>query len=132
MASEYINVYMNNPTEGAKDGTPVSTDGLFTAPIEFILNAVKNKSQTVKLAIRTEDGYLTAGETKIYDENDTSDHLKLCWTEDGEFADTITTSAQISSTNKIFYAKATMSDNEMPKTDLTAKFVVSCTIATVD
>lgn len=132
MANEYINVYMGNPTAGAKDGTAVSTDDTFTAPIEFALNAVKNKSQTIKLAIRTEAGYLTVGETKIYDENDTNDRLKLCWTEDGEFSDTISTSEQISDTNIIFYAKATMADNELPKTETSAKFVVSSTIATVD
>ena len=132
MASEYINAYKGNPTEGEKDGTVISTDDTFTAPIEFILNAVKNKSQAVKLAIRTEEGYVTTGATSIYVLNDTNDRLKLCWTENGTFTDTITTNEQIGTTNKIFYAKATMGDNELPLTDIKSKFVVSCEIATVN
>ena len=47
-ANDYINIYMNNPTAGATDGTAVSQGGDFTAPITFTLDASENESKTVK------------------------------------------------------------------------------------
>lgn len=131
MASEYINVLKDNPTAGAKDGTYVSTDGEFTAPIEFVLDAAQNEVQTLKLAVRTEAGYKTTGETTISDVNDTNDRLKLCWTANGTFADSISTAEEITNANKIFYARATSDSQENPKTDVSAKFKVDCVIASV-
>ena len=131
MANAYINVYMNNPTAGATDGTAVSTDGAYTAPISFILDASQNESQIQKLAIRTEEGYITTGTTTISDDNDTDDRLELCWTQDGTFADSISTANAISSVNTIFYAKASAADTENPQTDRSASFKVNCVIATV-
>ena len=84
MANPYINVYMNNPTEGETDGTAVS-DGNFNSPISFVLDASQNESKVQKCAIRTESGYVTTGETTISDNNDTNDRLKLCWTEEIQF-----------------------------------------------
>lgn len=131
MSNPYINVYKNNPTEGGTDGTAVSTDGLFTAPISFVLDASQNESQTQKLAIRTEEGYITSGTTTISDNNDNNDRLKLSWTENGTFADSISTANSISSVNTIFYAKATSADTEIPQTDRSANFKVDCVIASV-
>lgn len=131
MANAYINVYKNNPTEGATDGTAVSTDGDNTSPIEFTLDAAQNESQKVKLAIRTESGYVTSGTTTITDVNDTNDRLKLCWTENGTFADTITTANSIGSVNTIFYAQGSSSSSENPQTDRSASFQVNCVIASV-
>lgn len=131
MANPYINVYMNNPTEGATDGTAVSTDGAFTAPISFALDASQDEEQIIPLAIRTERGYKTVGDVTISDQNDTNDRLKLCWTQDGTFADSISTANSISSVNTIFYAKATSASSENPQTDRSASFKVNATIATV-
>lgn len=131
MANPFINVYKNNPTEGATDGTAVSTNGDNTSPIEFTLDAAQNESAVVKLAIRTESGYITSGTTAITDQNDTNDRLKLCWTADGSFADTITTNNSISSVNTIFYAQASSSSSENPQTDRSASFQVSCAIASL-
>lgn len=131
MANPYINVYMNNPTEGATDGTAVSTGGDFTAPINFVLDAGQNESKTQKCAIRTESGYVTMGETTISDNNDTNDRLKLCWTEDGTFADSITTAQAIDSLNTIFYVKASSSSSENPQTDQSISLKVNCVIASV-
>lgn len=131
MANAYINVYKNSPTEGLTDGTAVSTDGIFTAPIEFILDASQNETQKVKLAVRTEQGYTTMGTTTISDNNDTNDRLKLCWTENGTFADSISTANAISSVNTIFYAQASAADTENPQTDRSANFIVDCVIASV-
>ena len=131
MANEYINVYKNNPTEGGTDGTAVSTDGAFTAPLTFTLDASQGESQTLKCALRTEAGYITTGTTTISDQNDTNDRLKLCWTADGTFSDSISTAEAISSVNTIFYAKASSSSIASPQMDRSANFKVNCVIASV-
>lgn len=131
MSNLYINVYKNNPTAGGTDGTAVSTDGIFTAPISFVLDASQNESQTQKLAIRTKEGYITSGTTTISDNNDTNDRLKLSWTENGTFADSISTANSISSVNTIFYAQASSANTENPQTDRSASFKVDCVIASV-
>ena len=131
MANPYINVYTNNPTAGGTDGTAVSTDGAFTAPISFSLDASRNESQTLPLAIRTQTGYKTMGTTVIQDQNDSSDRLKLCWTANGTFTDSISTTDEITATNKMFYARASSSDTETPKTDRSISLKVTCVIASV-
>ena len=131
MANAYINVYKNNPTAGGTDGTAVSTGGDNTSPINFTLDASQNETQTLKLAIRTQSGYVTTGTTTISDQNDTNDRLKLCWTENGTFADSISTEDAITAVNKIFYAQASSAETENPTTDTSASFVVNCVIASV-
>ena len=128
-ANDYINIYTNNPTAGATDGTAVSQNGDFTAPITFTLDASENESKTVKLAIRTETGY-TATDVTIEDQNDTNDRLKLCLTENGTFTDSISIGS-VSTTNTIFYARASSADTESPTTDRTASFKVSGVVASV-
>lgn len=129
MANQYINIYKNNPTAGGLDGTTVSTDGMWTAPISFVLDASQNESQTLKLGIRTESGYVGMS-VVISDQNDTNDRLKLCLTENGTFADSLSIGS-VSDVNTIFYAKATSSSVENPQTDRSASFVVNAVIATV-
>ena len=131
MANAYINVYKNNPTAGGTDGTAVSTDDAFTSPISFTLDATQNESAVQKLAIRTESGYVTTGTTTITDYNDTDDRLKFCWTQDGTFEDSISTTNPITDTNTIFYVKASSADTENPYTDTSIKVRVTCTIASV-
>lgn len=129
MANAYLNLYMNNPTAGATDGTAVSTGGDFTAPISFTLDASENEEKTLPLAIRTETGYV-ATEVTIADQNDTNDRLKLCLTENGTFADFVSIGS-VSAVNTIFYARASSADTENPQTDRTASFKVSGVIASV-
>lgn len=128
-ASDYINVYKNNPTAGATDGTAVSTGGTFLAPIDFTLDASENESKTVKLAVRTETGYVASG-LSIADQNDTNDRLKLCLTENGTFADTLSIGS-VSAVNTIFYARASSADTENPQTDRSVSFKVKGVIASV-
>lgn len=130
MANPYINIYKNNPTAGLSDGTAVSTDGDYTAPITFSLDASQNESQKLKLAIRTESGYVTAGNTTISDTGDTNDRLKLSLTENGGYSDIITLGS-ISAVNTIFWAQAGSSSSESPQTDRSASFVVNAVIASV-
>lgn len=104
MATEYINVYMNEPTEGAQDGTCVS-NGTFTSPIKFNFSADHsgNVMDTFKLAIRTETGFKTKGETIIKVENDTEDEVFIAWSKDEVFTKEISTTEEITDKNKIFY-----------------------------
>lgn len=109
MANQFINVYKNEPTEGAKDGTLVSTGGAFTSPISIILS--KSTSATIKLAIRTEQGYRTTGETKIK-VVDPKNSTKLSWVDDTASTTEISTTEPITDTNKIFYLYSDSSDLE--------------------
>lgn len=130
MADPYINIYKNNPTAGATDGTAVSTDGTFTAPMTFTLDASQNEVKTQKYAIRTESGYV-ARDVVIADNNDTNDRIKFCWTENGTFADSIVAASDITSVNTIFYVKASSADTEQPQTDRSINPKVSGMIAAV-
>ncbi|MBR0288997.1 MAG: hypothetical protein IJQ82_08470 [Selenomonadaceae bacterium] len=131
MANPYINLYMNSPTEGDTDGTVVSSGGDFTAPISFVLDASQNENGVQKCAIRTESGFTTTGTTTISDNNDTNDRLKLCWTENGTFSDSISTNEAITNANKTFYVKASSASSESPQTDRSIKLKVNCVIASV-
>lgn len=122
MANPYINIYKNNPTVGGTDGTAVSDDGSFTAPVSVTLDASQNQQEIVKLAVRCEDGYCTDGNTTIEVINDTANHWSLCGTQNGTFSSSITISSTISSVNVIFYAKAVSSSSESPGIYNTPKF----------
>lgn len=65
MANEYFHLYMNNPTAGGTDGTQVSEDHAFTAPVSAVLNATNNESKIIKLAARCAAGYETLGTTTL-------------------------------------------------------------------
>lgn len=130
MANAYINVYKNNPTEGGTDGTAVSIGGTYTDPITVSLNATNNESKKIKLAIRCESGYVTTGNTVISDSGDTNDRWKLCLTENGTYANSITISSAIDTTNTIFWAQASSASSESPTTDRSVSLQVSTTITT--
>ena len=119
MANPYINIYKDNPTAGAKDGTAVTMGNSYTAPIKFTLDAEQNESAIQKCAIRTETGYVAQVVT-ISDLNDSDDRWKVCKTEDGTFEDSITFD-EVTDTNSIFYVKATSASTEQPMTDRSVK-----------
>ena len=112
MANQHINVYKNEPTAGAKDGTLVSTDGTFTSPISFPLSRPID-SLWEKLAIRTEPGFKTTGETIIEVVGDTNNCIFLYWDKDENGIPKISTNEPITDTNKIFYARAS-TERERP------------------
>lgn len=131
MSNAYINIYKNNPTAGGTDGTAVSTDGAYSSPVTVTLDASQSESKKVKLAIRCETGYNTAGNTVISDNGDTNDRWKLCLTENGTYTDSITISSTIDDTNTIFYAQASSASTETPATDRTVSLRVATTILAV-
>lgn len=113
MASAYINMYKGTVTAGGTDGTAISTDGSFTAPISFQLNAAINENKDQTLAIRTETGY-SASNVTIYAVNDTDSHVTLCKTANGTFASTITI-ANVTTTNTLVYVKTSSTDTDIPQ-----------------
>lgn len=130
MANPYINIYQDNPTAGATDGTAVSLGNSFNAPIRIQLNAEINESKTIPLAIRTETGYL-ARDVQISDYNDDdNDRFKLCKTEDGDFSDAIVFE-DVGQTNTLFYLKASSSATEQPQIDRSVKLKFTGVLVTV-
>lgn len=128
MANPYINVYQGNPTEGGTDGTAASTDGAQTAPVTVSLDAAQNESKKIKLALRCESGYTTTGNTTIQDVNDTNDRWKFSLTENGTYADSITITSAIGTTNVIFWAQASSASSETPTRDTSVSIRVTTTI----
>ena len=128
MANPYINVYMNNPTEGGTDGTAISTNGEQTAPLVITLDASKNEVKKVKLGIRCEVGYMTQGNTVIQDNNDTNDRWKFSLTENGTYDDAITLGSAIDSVHTIFWAQASSSSLETPQRDTSVTMRISTVI----
>ena len=128
----YLNIYKNNPTENGTDGTALSSDGKFTSPLSVELNASQSENKIVKLAIRTETGFKTSGETKIFDANDTNDRWKFSLTEDGNFEDSIIIADEITDKNKIFYAKVSSANDELPGTDREVSLKVTAIIGAAE
>lgn len=131
MAEYLVNIYQGNVTAGGTDGTKVSTDGTYTAPVDVELDASQNESKIIPLAVRANSGYKTTGTVTISDQGDTNDRWKLCWTQNGTFTDSITTDDEITAVNKLFYAKASSASTELPATDRTAslRVVAKTTVA---
>lgn len=131
-ANAYINLYMNNPTAGATDGTAISTDGTYNAPLSVALDASVNESKKIKLAIRTQSGYETIGDTIISLEGDTNSRWGLSQIEDGTFTSSITILSKITAANVIFWAQASSSSDETPITDRSVSFKVTAAVKAVD
>ena len=125
-----INIYQGAVTAGATNGSQVSLDNTFTAPISVDLDASQNESKIITLAVRTNTGYTTSGTTTITDLNDTNDRWKFSWTQNGTFADTITTADAITATNTLFYAQVSSDDSELPATDRSVNISVTAKITT--
>ncbi len=128
MASEYINLYMNNPTADGTDGTAISTDGTQLSPLTVSLDASTNETKKVKLAVRTETGYVATGDVTLSDYGDTNDRWKFSLTENGTYSDTVIISSGVGSVNSIFYAQASSSSLENPARDTSVSIQVKAVI----
>ena len=73
--AELLHIYMNNPTEGSKDGTEVSS-GTELAPISVLLDAGKGEQKAVKCAVRCESGFHIDGVLTIKFVGDHADKWK--------------------------------------------------------
>ncbi len=124
-ANEYVNVYSGNPTAGGTDGTR-------TENITVELDASRNESVIVKLAVRAETGYnAKAGSTVVTVSGATTAKWGLSLTENGTFTSSLTFPDAITTTNTIFYAKVTATSDERPLNDTTVTLPVTAKIKAV-
>ena len=122
--AELLHIYMNNPTEGSKDGTEVSS-GTELAPISVLLDAGKGEQKAVKCAVRCESGFHIDGEQTIKFVGDHADKWKIAL--DNRYtAETVLDAAawkdaitlrDIHDENTIFWVKALSTADEKPQQD---------------
>lgn len=145
--SEYISLYMNNPTGGGTDGTAVSENMSQTSPISVVLNATDNESKAVKVALRCKEGYKTSGNTTVSfaywngseylasggniakwqiakDDNFTAETALS----DGEWKDSLEIDDVISAKNYCFWLLTAAASDEAPHTDKTVSIHIEGTI----
>ena len=122
--AELLHIYMNNPTEGSKDGTEVSS-GTELAPISVLLDAGKGEQKAVKCAVRCESGFHIDGVLTIKFVGDHADKWKAATDnkytaetalESAEWKDSIALS-NVADKNTIFWVKATCATSEPPQQD---------------
>ena len=122
--AELLHIYMNNPTEGSKDGTEVSS-GTELAPVSVLLDAGKGEQKVVKCAVRCESGFHIDGELTIKFIGDHADKWKVA-SNNGYTAETALESAEwkdvislqnVRDTNTVFWVKALSTTDEVPQQD---------------
>ena len=131
MANPYINIYNNNPTSGATDGTAVTTDGSYGNAVRVDLDAAQSESKIVKLAVRTVTGFYS---DNVYITSETTGDVPQKWSfgldpnDPTSFGTDLSLTNVVDDTNTIFYAKATSSSSELPSTDTSEKLKITATI----
>ena len=122
--AERLHIYMNNPTEGGKDGTEVSS-GTELAPISVLLDAGKGEEKAVKCAVRCESGFHIDGTLTVKFVGEHADRWKVA-SNNGYTVDTALESADwkdsiaisnVADKNTIFWVKALSSADEQPQQD---------------
>ena len=123
--AELLHIYMNNPTEGSKDGTEVSS-GTELAPISVLLDAGKGEQKAVKCAVRCENGFHIDGTLTVKFVGDHADKWKVAM-DHNYTTDTVLTAADwkdeialsgVGTVNVIFWVKAMSSSDEQPQSDV--------------
>ena len=123
--AELLHIYMNNPTEGSKDGTEVSS-GTELSPISVLLDAGKGEQKAVKCAVRCENGFHIDGALTVKFVGDHADKWKVAM-DHNYTTDTVLTAADwkdeialsgVGTVNVIFWVKATSSSDEQPQSDV--------------
>ena len=123
--AELLHIYMNNPTEGSKDGTEVSS-GTELAPISVLLDAGKGEQKAVKCAVRCENGFHIDGTLTVKFVGDHADKWKVAM-DHNYTTDTVLTVADwkdeialsgVGTVNVIFWVKAMSSSDEQPQSDV--------------
>ena len=122
--AELLHIYMNNPTEGGKDGTEVSS-GTELAPISVLLDAGKGEEKAVKCAVRCESGFHIDGVLTIKFVGDHADKWKIALDnrypaetvlESADWKDSVALS-NVSAANAVFWVKALSTADEPPQQD---------------
>lgn len=146
MANPYINVYMGNPTVDGTDGTQISTDGAQTSPLSAVLDATKEESKVMKIALRCEAGYKVkadgTGNTVTIDFLDGSGNHSTKWgisetqyasdtealADIANFTNTKTSTRAVANKNVIFWVVAKSTKDEVPSNDTAIKMQIKATI----
>ena len=128
----FINLYGDSPTDGRTDGTLISLDDDTSSPIDVTVNASKEETKKVKLALRCEEGYHTNGDTTLWFTGANADRWSLSLTENGTYSSTLIISDAIGDKNVIFWAAGHGVSGELPDIDTTSKLKVSTNIAKSD
>ena len=122
--AELLHIYMNNPTEGSKDGTEVSS-GTELSPISVLLDSGKGEQKAVKCAVRCESGFHIDGALTIKFIGDHADKWKVA-SNNGYTAETALETAEwkdvislqnVRDTNTVFWVKALSTTDEPPQQD---------------
>ena len=122
--AEKLHIYTNNPNEGSKDGTEVSS-GTELSPISVLLDAGKGEQRAVKCAVRCESGFHIDGVLTIKFIGDHADKWKAA-SNNGYTVDTALESAEwkdvislqnVRDTNTVFWVKALSTADEQPQQD---------------
>lgn len=108
------------------------------APLSVTLNATNNEISTdQKLALRCETGYTTTGNTVITPTGTSAAKWALAPDNAGSpgtygaYGAALTITDAIGATNKLFWAKAKSTSDEIPVNDITVNFNLTATIAAV-
>ena len=131
----YLNIYNNNPTAGSTDGSLVSS-GDSSNPITLgPLNLSNSEVSTwVKLAIRTDSGYVSAAETIIIPTGTNSTRWQLAPDSSNspgtpsDYGSSLTLATGISATNNIFWVRANTVATDTPMNDLSVSLNVQCAL----
>jgi len=124
----FINLYGDDPTEGRTDGTLISLDEDNSSPIQATVNASKEETKRIKMALRCEEGYTTNADTTIWFKGANADKWSVSLTENGTYSSTLIISEAIGSRNFVFWIAAHGMTGELPDVDTTTKVKVSTNI----
>jgi hypothetical protein len=133
-----IHMYKGTITSGGTDGTLISEgDGSNPITVGPLNATINEESAPIKLALRCDTGFTTVGNVVITPQGTNMDKWALALDNAGAagtfgaYGASLTITDTISTTNKIFWARAKAVSTEDPVNDTTVDLTVQATIAAV-
>lgn len=130
----HLHLYMNNPSEGLRDGTEISAgDG--TLPLTFLLEVNTAGTKCQLCAVRCDEGFYVNGTTTILKEGTSAGKWKFAYIssnfvtaeealENAEWLDTLDI-ANVADTNKTFWVKATTATTDAVVSDTSVQIIAT-------